>query len=386
VPSILVEKVKYDQANGWPMPADGNGYSLHRLSLAGYGNDLTNWFAALPSPGVVTPQGSPPQITSSPSSQAWPLGSNASFNVAFAGTPPVGSQWRFNGTNLPGALTNPLVLFNLQGSQEGPYDVVLTNGYGAVTSAVAILSVLRPPTIVAPPASVTTTQGFNAAFSVLVDGTSPLRYQWVFNGNSIPAATNNPLRLTTVQTSQAGSYGVIVSNDYGGVTSSVATLIVGVPPSFTQMPSDQLVAVGANVSFTVNENGTPPLLCQWRYNGTNLPGATFLTLILNNVQTNQAGLYNAVSMNGFGSTTSAVARLSIAEPPVLLPFNLMTSSIPYLTFSGASGHVYEVQGTLDFVNWLPVARFTNTSGQQQTVSDPGATNFSRRFYRARVVN
>jgi hypothetical protein len=52
VPQVLVEKVKYEDVSPWPAEADGTGYSLQRLSLTGYSNDHTNWFAAPPTAGI----------------------------------------------------------------------------------------------------------------------------------------------------------------------------------------------------------------------------------------------------------------------------------------------------------------------------------------------
>lgn len=51
VPSILVEKVVYQDRGFWPTNADGFGMSLQRVSSTGYANDPTNWVAAAPSPG-----------------------------------------------------------------------------------------------------------------------------------------------------------------------------------------------------------------------------------------------------------------------------------------------------------------------------------------------
>jgi len=51
VPSILVEKVVYQDRAPWPVTADGLGLSLHRVSATGYANDPTNWVAAAPALG-----------------------------------------------------------------------------------------------------------------------------------------------------------------------------------------------------------------------------------------------------------------------------------------------------------------------------------------------
>ena len=58
VPYVLVERIDYEATNNWPVDASGTGFSIHRSSLTGYGNDPTNWLGALPSagrPGNVIP-------------------------------------------------------------------------------------------------------------------------------------------------------------------------------------------------------------------------------------------------------------------------------------------------------------------------------------------
>jgi hypothetical protein len=77
VPFVLVEKVKYENANGWPTTASGTGLSIQRLNLAGYGNDQTNWFAASPTPGTA---GLPP---ASPITIINPSLSASGFDLSF---------------------------------------------------------------------------------------------------------------------------------------------------------------------------------------------------------------------------------------------------------------------------------------------------------------
>jgi len=51
VPYILVEQVHYFDLAPWPPAADGTGAALRRVSLSGFGNDPTNWVAAVPNFG-----------------------------------------------------------------------------------------------------------------------------------------------------------------------------------------------------------------------------------------------------------------------------------------------------------------------------------------------
>ncbi len=69
-------------------------------------------------------------------------------------------------------------------------------------------------------------------------------------------------------------------------------------PFITAHPQGASVVLSNIVSFTVTNSGIAPFTYQWRLNGVNIPGATSQTLTLNNVQTNQAGLYSVRVDNG----------------------------------------------------------------------------------------
>lgn len=101
--------------------------------------------------------------------------------------------------------------------------LVGTNLAQATVSAPAIA-----PTITAQPQNVSITAGATATLSVTAQGSQPLSYQWVFNGTNIAGATTSTLTLNNVQTSNNGTYAVIVSNAGGSITSSNATLTVNV--------------------------------------------------------------------------------------------------------------------------------------------------------------
>ncbi len=85
------------------------------------------------------------------------------------------------------------------------------------------------PGIVTPPASQSATVGSNVTFSVVASGTSPLSFQWQFNGNNIPGATATSYTIAAVQLSDAGNYSVNVSNVAGSLASSNASLAVWQP-------------------------------------------------------------------------------------------------------------------------------------------------------------
>jgi hypothetical protein len=283
--------------------------------IGGYSVVITNAAGAVTSAVAQLTFAAPPSISSQPSDQTAVAGSNADFKVSAAGTPPLGYQWFFGGTIIAGATTTDLSLVKVQPAQAGGYSVVVTNVAGAITSAVAQLTVLVPPSITRQPGNQSAAAGGNVSFDVVATGTSPLSYQWYFQGNSIAGATTSGLSLTNVQTGLAGAYNVVVTNVAGAITSAVAQLTVAVAPGIVGQPIGQTAVPGGSANFQATATGTTPLSYQWLFGGSVISGATTSSLVLTNVQAAQAGFYSVVVTNSVGSVTSAVAQLTVLVPP-----------------------------------------------------------------------
>ena len=92
-----------------------------------------------------------------------------------------------------------------------------------------------------------------------------------------------------------------------------------VPPILTTQPANQTNFVGQTASFSVTASGTAPLCYQWRFNATNLVGATNAVLTLPNVQLSQAGNYSVLVTNAYGATDSMTAALTVDSPSACEP-------------------------------------------------------------------
>ncbi|HEY8399793.1 MAG TPA: Ig-like domain-containing protein, partial [Cytophagaceae bacterium] len=82
------------------------------------------------------------------------------------------------------------------------------------------------PAIVNQPLNQTVIERDPVTFSVTVNGTAPFTYQWQKNGVNIPGANAISYTIPSVSLADAGNYRVVVTNEYGSVTSNAATLTV----------------------------------------------------------------------------------------------------------------------------------------------------------------
>jgi hypothetical protein len=170
-----------------------------------------------------------------------------------------------------------------------------------------------PPSITVQPASTTVCQNGSATFSVTAAGTLPLSYQWYLNSSPVSGATLSSLVLNNVQTSQAGTYAVTVSNSAGSATSSAATLTVDTTPTITAQPQSQTVCAGNTVIFSVTATGGN-LSYQWSLNGQYISGATSSSYTIYNVEPAAAGTYTVQVTNACTTATSAGAVLVVEAP------------------------------------------------------------------------
>lgn len=255
----------------------------------------------------VTPFPIAPSISSQPQSIMVATDAVGQFSAGAGGLNPLSWQWKRNGTNNVVGATNSTYEFTAVSTNlAGLYSAAVTNSYGSVTSAPASLFVYVPPT------DLTTPAGTNVTFRVQVFGPSAVTFQWRFFGTNLVGATTSTLLRTNPGPEHVGPYTVVMSNITCVATSAPAFLTVNTPPRITAQPQSLKVAEGAPASRSAAVNGSAPFTYQWRFYGTNLPGATGSTFSLASVGTNDAGFYSCVISNAFGTATTASATLTVA--------------------------------------------------------------------------
>jgi len=178
---------------------------------------------------VPRPSNGPPVFLRQPTSVTSDAGTTVTFSVDAGGSQPLSFQWLRGGMalaeggNRAGTCTWVLTLTNVLGADAGGYSVVVSNGLGSATSAVATLEVIDP-LIAVQPLSQVGQLGQTLTLSVTASGTAPFAYQWWKDGAALAWGTWASLTLTNFQGGDGGQYYVVVSNHYGSATSAVALL------------------------------------------------------------------------------------------------------------------------------------------------------------------
>lgn len=154
----------------------------------------------------------------------------------------------------------------------------------------------------------------------------------------------------------------------------------GIPPSFLLQPMSQTNLAGTIATFNVSTYGSTPFTYIWQSNGTNYPPTSNSYLMTSN-----AGTYDVIVSNIAGQLTSAVATLTLTNPPtgsagVFQNISVLGNGTVQFNLSGTSGATYTLQLSTNLNVWTNLATFTMTNGAIQ-FSDTNAAGSSHRFYK-----
>src|SRR5665213_482110 len=182
----------------------------------------------------------------------------------------------------------------------------------------------NPPAITTQPTSVTNATGSTVTFAVTATGASPLTYLWYFNGQplnmaaNIASVTSSNLTISPTVITNAGNYTVVITNDFGSVTSSPAAVLSYSAPVITSQPVSVTNYPGFSESFSVTASGASGYL--WYFNGqplnpaANIASVTSSNLTISPVYPVNFGSYYVVISNASGSVTSSVVALTGPAP------------------------------------------------------------------------
>lgn len=181
------------------------------------------------------------------------------------------------------------------------------------------------------------------------------------------SGTNNPLTLTL------DSNKLIYANFIPGIPYSYL-------PSFTMPPKGRSLSAGDNTSLNAFATGVGVIGYQWRFNSTNLSGATNIQLNLTNVTVAKAGLYDVLATNSYGTVTSPAAPVALFA--LQLAPGVSGARWPLLIVDCAPTTKFSLQMTtnLSISNWTEITPLTLNAARGYFI-DAAVTNQPQRFYR-----
>jgi hypothetical protein len=261
-----------------------------------------------------------------------------------------------NGVGVNGTFTYPANLYaqvtNLTSvgiSQNGTLTVPTAIQYQSF-----VLETTLKPFIVRQPIASSVASGnsiWTNGVTVLADTNGgTLSYQWYANGaplvngvNGVSGANSNLLTISPILTvNQLTNYYVIVTNNYGSATSTLASVmvltnpVVTVPvasPNSVTLFSGSGGNVGSSPTFSVTASGAPSLDYRWYTNGVEVSGATTInanssSITFTNLQTTGLTTFACIVSNSFGEATNTWYATYIATPTAAYP-QAVLSDIPF---------------------------------------------------------
>ena len=295
----------------------------------------------------------------------------------FDPNPQLSYQWYFFGNPIPGATTNVLVVTNVQPAQVGTYSLLIWTPYQTNQSDNAFLQI-----------NLTGSDVENAlATDKLLDA-----QQALVIGNSAPQLTTRvtdgsgptPKDASIVR----GYTGTQVFNTTGSATSP-GEVICGVIGGASDWLS--FVAEAPGVLY-LNTDGSSydTVMAVFRRSPTN---SSVLQLLACDNNSGSNGLTSALSIPVVAGQTNYIDVDGVNGVSGILQLNysLVTSAIikaagasaegVHLQLLGRTNLHFTIQGSTDFANWTSLITTTSQTAVFDYI-DTGATNLTRRYYRA----
>ncbi len=348
-------RLHYDlwmNANG-PFPAGGTGSTQHHTSGLGTTGDKVQW-------NTGTADG------------VWFAADGEGQSTDTSATLP---DWRaYIGTTLQSAASGVYVggtEANVRGNNH-PYYLNVFPGGQPMPAAQAQSGWLEQGTI-----------GF-AWRDVVVNKTGST-VEWFIDGLKICSVAGVTLPSTNVFIGYWDSFSSLSANTNlcFGLVDNVRVEIPAIAPNLTSQPLAVAVKVTSNATFNITATGTPAPNYQWRFNGTNLAGATLASYTRTNVQYSQAGAYSVVVSNVAGVLVSSNALLSILPAaPAVFQTSVQLDGTLVLSLSGDAGATYFVETSTNLINWSALTNVSLSAATIQFNIGPTAPE-AQRYFRAR---
>lgn len=298
-------------------------------------------------------------ITRQPINVSTTSGKTIQFSVGLSNSDTYTYQWYKDSTKVTNGTSRWLTLSNVTRSQAGKYRVRVSKGTLYTYSEFRLLTVdgatssttttTTPTTTVSPTPTTTTTTSTStntttsitvsrqpkpvtvavgATFQMSVgadgEGKESFVYQWYKDGQKVTGGATRWLTIRNPTVNESGNYKVQVSNSKGSVYSNSAYAKVGTGVAVTAPivdttskviislhPMDAAIFTGKSVTLNVSASSEYTVNYQWRKNGVAVTNGTLSHLTLSAATLADAGKYDVVVSDKYGSKTSTAANVSV---------------------------------------------------------------------------
>lgn len=191
-----------------------------------------------------------PQVSVAPVNPTIYSGESVTLTASVSGTPATSYQWYYidtsnNSNNIAGATGSTYTVANVPAAYSGyTFGVIAANAYGTNTASTTLSVSAAPPTLVGDikPLNSVAYAGAPATYTVSVQGSLPISYQWIVNGTNVVGATNASFTLPTP--CGANTIQVSFTNAYSGGS-----------PTYSSPANLQGDSSPTNITFNIDGTG-----------------------------------------------------------------------------------------------------------------------------------
>ncbi|PKK22993.1 leucine-rich repeats and immunoglobulin-like domains 2 [Columba livia] len=226
--------------------------------------------------------------------------------------------------------TTVLHLFNVNFTDEGKYQCIVTNHFGSNYSNKAKLTVNELPSFLKTPMDLTIRTGAMARLECAAEGHPPPQISWQKDGGTdFPAARERRMHvmpeddvffIANVKIEDMGIYSCMAQNIAGGLSAN-ATLTVLETPSFVRPLEDRTVTRGETAVLQCIAGGSPAPRLNWTKDDGPLTvterhffAAANQLLIIVDAGLEDAGKYTCIMSNTLGTERGHIYLNVLASP------------------------------------------------------------------------